>query len=262
MKAAIYLRVSTDRQEASIAQQAGEVQKWAAEHGYEVVAAYYDNGVSGSTADRPGFRALFEDAERGVDWETVIVYDRSRWGRFENVEESIGREFILRSRGKRLKCVQREDVPGLIGALMKLMDDWKAGEERKDILTRMQRGRVYNTASGWWVKGRPPYGYRLERVRDGKQTRSKLVLGPVREVMAVKRIYRERGIGVSLRGIVKQLECFEDPAPAGGKWNAEAVRQILNNPVYKGRLTFNGEKWEGSAIEGRCPAIIEEPVNE
>ena len=73
MKAAIYVRVSTEEQEkkgASIAEQERRCRQWAEMKGHEVVATYQDT-KSGFTTDREGFQRLMNNP----DWEIVVAYN-------------------------------------------------------------------------------------------------------------------------------------------------------------------------------------------
>ena len=64
MRAAIYLRVSTDEQTTE--NQERELRAAADRIGHEIVAVYRDAGISGSKGrdQRPGFDAMHKDAAR------------------------------------------------------------------------------------------------------------------------------------------------------------------------------------------------------
>lgn len=191
-------------------------------------------------------------------WQAVLVYDRTRWGRFEDLQEPGHWEFHLRSAGKALLFMREAYPNDLPGHIMRLVADHNAKAEREAIMTRMQRGRVYAVQQGYWTQGNPPYGYRLERVREGKQSRYKLRPGPEQEVRVVRWIFSARNQGVPLRDMADLLNVLPECYPPRSNWTPETISSILANPVYKGRLVFNGEKWGGHTVEGRCPAIIEE----
>jgi len=54
--AVAYYRMSTDRQETSIANQRSSVEAYAAQNGYQILREYKDEGISGDdTARRTGF---------------------------------------------------------------------------------------------------------------------------------------------------------------------------------------------------------------
>ncbi|WP_192385959.1 recombinase family protein, partial [Mesorhizobium silamurunense] len=74
------------------------------------LASYEDAGRSGLNLDgRPGLQQLLADVESGhADFETVVVYDVSRWGRFQNVDESASYEFRCQMAGVRIEfCAEQ-----------------------------------------------------------------------------------------------------------------------------------------------------------
>ena len=89
-KAAQYVRMSTEHQRYSTENQADAIQRYADERGYQIIKTYSDAGKSGLRIQgRAGLTQLIEDIEGGqADFRTVLVYDVSRWGRFQDADES------------------------------------------------------------------------------------------------------------------------------------------------------------------------------
>ena len=89
-RAAEYVRMSTDHQKYSTENQSDAIQKYAAERGIEIVRTYADAGKSGLKIEgRDALRQLIEDVQAGdTDFTMVLVYDVSRWGRFQDADES------------------------------------------------------------------------------------------------------------------------------------------------------------------------------
>src|ERR1039458_2064004 len=85
--AAEYVRMSTDDQPNSIPFQIEAIKRYAAKAGFEVVATYSDPGRSGvEIKHRPGLRQLIQDVVGGhAQYRIILVYDVSRWGRFQDV---------------------------------------------------------------------------------------------------------------------------------------------------------------------------------
>ena len=83
LRAALYLRLSRDDgvgESVSIGGQRALLRAYAADRGWTVVGEYVDDGVSGTSFQRPGLRRLLEDVEAGrVD--LVLTKDLSRLGR-------------------------------------------------------------------------------------------------------------------------------------------------------------------------------------
>ena len=82
-RTALYLRVSTARQakrEIPIAGQELECREFAAGHGWEVVAVYRDEGVSGHTDQRPDLQEMLRAAERR-EFDALVLWEISRLSR-------------------------------------------------------------------------------------------------------------------------------------------------------------------------------------
>lgn len=80
----LYFRLSQEDERAgeslSIDNQRQILRKYAEDHGFEIYGEYIDDGVSGTTFDRPEVQRLLDDAKAGVI-NTIIVKDLSRFGR-------------------------------------------------------------------------------------------------------------------------------------------------------------------------------------
>src|SRR5438045_684899 len=86
VRAAQYVRMSTEHQRYSIEYQMQANARHAAGLGCEIVKTYSDAGVSGLTLKkRPSLTQLLADVVSGdARYEIVVVYDISRWGRFQD----------------------------------------------------------------------------------------------------------------------------------------------------------------------------------
>src|SRR5690606_28545417 len=104
-RAAQYLRMSRDQQVYSLANQAAAIADYAARNGLQIVRTYEDAGVSGlRAANRAGLRRLLADVAGGSPgFEAILVYDISRWGRFQDPDESAHYEFLCRQAGVRVE---------------------------------------------------------------------------------------------------------------------------------------------------------------
>jgi DNA invertase Pin-like site-specific DNA recombinase len=87
--AAQYVRMSTEDQQYSIANQEAAIQTHAMSHGYAVVSTYADAGKSGvEIKHRKELRRLLSDVMSGrAQFKVILVYDVSRWGRFQDVDK-------------------------------------------------------------------------------------------------------------------------------------------------------------------------------
>jgi DNA invertase Pin-like site-specific DNA recombinase len=99
--AAQYLRMSTEDQQYSIANQRSQIQEYAQQHGFEIVRTYEDPGKTGVIIKkRKGLSALLKEVVNGeAQFKAILVYDVSRWGRFQNPDEAAHYEFLCASSG-------------------------------------------------------------------------------------------------------------------------------------------------------------------
>ena len=89
-RAVEYVRMSTDHQKYSTENQSDAIRKYAEERGFELVRSYADAGKSGLRIEgREALQQLIQDVQDGsADFEVILVYDVSRWGRFQDADES------------------------------------------------------------------------------------------------------------------------------------------------------------------------------
>jgi DNA invertase Pin-like site-specific DNA recombinase len=96
--AAQYVRMSTEHQKYSTENQAEIIAQYADRRGFEIVRTYEDAGKSGLRLNgRQALQRLIADVRSGsADFTAILVYDVSRWGRFQDADESAYYEFICR----------------------------------------------------------------------------------------------------------------------------------------------------------------------
>ena len=90
LRAAQYVRMSTELQRYSTQNQAAAIAAYAQQRDLTIVRTYVDPGRSGVRINRrPGLIELIKDVQSGnADFDHILVYDVSRWGRFQDVDES------------------------------------------------------------------------------------------------------------------------------------------------------------------------------
>jgi DNA invertase Pin-like site-specific DNA recombinase len=90
--------MSTEHQQYSTENQSRIIREYAARRGMVIVKTYTDAGKSGLRLDgRDGLKQLIRDVETAkADFDAILVYDVSRWGRFQDADESAYYEYICR----------------------------------------------------------------------------------------------------------------------------------------------------------------------
>ncbi|VTU29887.1 recombinase family protein [Variovorax sp. PBL-E5] len=253
IRAAEYVRMSTDHQKYSILNQSALIHVFAETNGMEIVATYADPGKSGLTLrSRPGLSQLLTDIVAAkIDFEVVLVYDVSRWGRFQDADESAHYEFICRRAGIRvIYCAEQfgsDDHP--LASVLKALKRAMAGEFSRELSVKVAAGKARIASLGYRVGGIAGYGLRRQVLEDGhargmllrkgqlkylQTDRVTLVPGPAEEIAIVGRIYRDY---IYLRKgelqIARALNA-EGHSFFGKAWSRHLVRTILTNEKYIG----------------------------
>src|SRR5438876_10987321 len=98
IRAAEYVRMSTEHQRYSTENQGEIIRRYAEQRGFTLVRTYEDSGKSGLRLDgRDALKTLIADVRSGAaDFNAILVYDVSRWGRFQDADESAYYEFICK----------------------------------------------------------------------------------------------------------------------------------------------------------------------
>lgn len=160
MRAALYLRVSTDGQ--TVENQRRDLRIVAARHGWEIVNVFVDEGVSGgqSREERPGMRALMLAIAR-KDVDLVAAWDVSRLGR--SLTDLLGFLGELHAKGLGLYLHQQGlDTTTPAGRAMFQMMGVFAEFERAMIRERVNAGLARARAQGKTL-GRPRVDEKIER---------------------------------------------------------------------------------------------------
>jgi DNA invertase Pin-like site-specific DNA recombinase len=252
--AAEYVRMSTEDQQYSIANQQTEIQKYAAKYGFIVRHTYTDAGKSGVVIKhRKGLAALIQDVVSGkADFRVILVYDVSRWGRFQNPDEAAHYEYLCNEAGIRIHyCAEQFANDGsLPSSIMKALKRTMAGEYSRELGIKVYEGKKRLTELGFRQGGTELYGLRRMVVSaDGRRKhllkagerksilsdRVILVHGDKRQVAIVKEIFQMAAFGKkSLRRIAALLNERKVKTVSGRLWLSCTVYKLLKNPAYMG----------------------------
>ena len=142
--AAQYLRMSTEHQQYSLENQSTAIQRYASSQGFEVVRTYSDAAKSGLVLrHRTGLRQLLQDVVAGdPGYRVILVYDVSRWGRFQDTDESAHYEFLCKSAGVPVHyCAETFANDGSLPSLiMKALKRTMAGEYSRELGVKILAG--------------------------------------------------------------------------------------------------------------------------
>src|SRR5580698_6794041 len=223
--AAQYVRMSTEHQQYSLQNQSAAIQKYAEANALVIVQTYSDAAKSGVILRRrPGLRQLLRDVVGGAaGYRVILVYDVSRWGRFQDTYESAHYEFLCKSAGVPVHyCAETfGNDSSFANMMMKALKRTMAGEYSRELSVKVFEGHKRLARLGFKQGGSPGYGFRrflLSRDGEIKQElgdrehksiatdRVVLIPGPQEEIQVVREIYRlfvEEGY--SVLHIVREL---------------------------------------------------------
>jgi DNA invertase Pin-like site-specific DNA recombinase len=254
-----YLRMSTEHQQYSPDNQSMAIRRYAEGHGFVVVRTYSDPAKSGlSLKNRRGLRDLLQDVAGGnTDYEAILVYDVSRWGRFQDTDEAAHYEFLCKSAGVPIHyCAETFANDGsLPSSIMKALKRAMAGEYSRELGVKVIAGQKRLAALGFKQGGVPGYGFRRllisgngtpkQAMADGElksiaTDRVILVPGPAFEIEEVQQIFRKYTADrLSLKAIARDLNRRGVPSVKNRSWTHSVVATLLSHPKYVGCNVFN-----------------------
>lgn len=255
--AAQYLRMSTEHQQYSLENQSAAIQRYAELHGFKVVETYVDTAKSGVTLRRrTGLQRLLQDVVGAKAYHAILVYDVSRWGRFQDTDEAAHYEFLCKSAGAPVHyCAETFANDGSLPSLiMKALKRTMAGEYSRELGVKVLAGQKRLALLGFKQGGLPGYGLRRMLVSPNKipkqslnlgerksiaTDRVVLVPGPNAEVECVKDIFRMLTIEKrTVYSIAMELNKRGVPYVNNSTWDYQAVFNILTHPKYAGYCVF------------------------
>ena len=259
VRVAQYLRMSTDHQQYSTDNQAEAITRYAEQHGMVIVRTYADEGKSGLDIGwRPGLQQLIADVTEGrADFRMILVYDISRWGRFQDPDQAAHLEYLCRRAGIHVEyCAEQFANDGTLpSALMKMLQRTQAGEFCRMLSVKVFAGQCRLIQMGYRQGGPAGFGLRrmridhagveqgiLERGQHKSLQTDRVILrpGPADEVATVRRIYRMFIAEGKREGeIAAILNAEAIRTDFGRPWRASTVHQVLTNEKYIGNNVFN-----------------------
>lgn len=257
--AAAYVRMSTDLQKYSTENQLAAIQSYAEQRGCTIIKVYEDSGRSGlNIKGRDAFRELINDVEnKKANFKIIIVYDVSRWGRFQNADESAHYEFLCSRAGIAVHyCAEQFENDGSLGShLLKSVRNVMVGEYSRDLSVKVFAGQCRLIELGYRQGGMAGFGLRRMLIdehgnakgelkfgeRKSLQTdRVVLIPGPESEIKIVQRIFymftEERRTEKEISSILNNEGIASD---LGRDWTSGTIRQLLTNEKYIGNNVYN-----------------------
>lgn len=219
--------------------------------GYEY-CEFYDDGVSGTTMNRPGMQAMLEKIRQN-QINCVIVKDLSRFSR-DYIELGTYMDQIFPFMGIRfISIAEHYDSRDYIGktadigiVFQSLLADFYC----KDVSEKVRSSVMAKKNQGCYATGNTPLGY-----RKSDDNRKELLIVP-EEANVVRHIFELSIAGQNLTQICRILNDEKIPTPLEYKnqrkkqsrkelqqehkyWQPGTVRAILTNESYLGSMVYN-----------------------
>jgi len=259
VRAVQYVRMSTEHQKYSTENQGDTISEYANRHGMSIIRTYADDGKSGLKINgRDALKSLIADVEGGnADFEVILVYDISRWGRFQDADESAYYEYICRRAGIRvIYCAEQFDNDGSpVSTIVKGVKRAMAGEYSRELSVKVFAGQCRLIEKGFRQGGAAGFGLRRMLIDENgtekgvlgrgehknlQTDRVILVPGPAHEVKIVNKIYRQFVYdGLSEFEIANQLNNRGILTDLKQPWTRSSVAQVLTNEKYIGNNVYN-----------------------
>jgi len=253
IRAAEYVRMSTEHQKYSTDNQSSLIRRYAEARGFEIVRTYSDEGKSGlRLVGRDALQTLLQDVTSGrADFTAILVYDVSRWGRFQDPDEAAAIELQCKRSGIAVHyCAEQFVNDGSIGSsIVKTVKRAMAGEYSRELSVKVFAGQANLIRLGYRQGGAPGLGLRrilvdqfgnfksqLEAGEHKSIATDRIVLrpGPAAEIGLVREVYDAFIHGATEADIAASLNARSIVTDLGRRWTRGTVHQLLINEKYIG----------------------------
>jgi DNA invertase Pin-like site-specific DNA recombinase len=257
--AAVYVRMSTEHQQYSTSNQMDVIRADAQRRGLQIVKEYSDEGKSGlNIQGRDSLAQMIRDVQNGSgDFSSILVYDVSRWGRFQDADESAYYEYICRQAGVSVHyCAEQFENDGSpVSTIVKGVKRAMAGEYSRELSSKVFQGACRLIQLGYKQGGTAGFGLRRMLIDQSKQQkgilkigeqksiqtdRVVLVPGPEEEVKTVGWMYHAfLNEGKSESQIAATLNAENIMTDFGRPWTRGTVHEVLTNEKYIGNNVYH-----------------------
>ena len=239
MRAALYIRVSTDEQVEegfSVPAQIKQLTEYCQRNNIEVFKVYADEGISGQKENRPQFQLMIKDAEKKL-YNIILVHKFDRFARKVELSQRIKRQ--LKTSGVNVISITEpiEDSP--IGFFQEGILELLAEYYVKNLAQESKKGHIERASQGLH-NGSVPFGYKVDHSVPAMMSINE---EQAEIVKLMYDLYVNKGYGCTK--IAKHLNWSNIPSAMNDHWSYYTVNRILNNPKYAGYISYDGELYEG-----------------
>jgi len=261
-KAIAYYRHSAeDKQENSVAIQRQHTKKFADEHNIEIIHEEVDEGKSGLLATRPAFECLFADWIENINaphFDYVLVYDVSRWGRFQNQDIGGHLRYLCSKHGKEVIYVSigfANAENQLFSSLRIDIEQYMAAEYSRQLSGKVFHGSVKVSEQGYSAGGTAVYGMarllldvnkkpiRILKTGEHKQIANERVSFMPKEDETTETVREIFNLFVKERHLISDIVTLLNQkgvlSANGKRWDKSKVIKILTDETYIGIRIYN-----------------------
>lgn len=210
------------------------------------IAKTYREVVSGeSIAARPEIQKLLEEVGAGI-WAGVLVVDLERLARGNSIDQGIISQTFQYSGTKIITPLKSYDPSNEYDEEYFEFGLFMSRREYKTINRRLVRGRNSSASEGKYVHSISPYGYEKVKIPGEKG----FTLQPNDEAQYVKKIFEMYANHIGTGIIANYLNDRQVPTRHGGLWTYSTISNIIENPVYMGKIKHGWCKQVKSIKDG------------
>lgn len=259
LPAAAYVRMSTEHQQYSTENQLDRIKEYAASRRMEIRWVFADEGRSGLVLrGRESLQRMIAEVESGrAAFAAILVYDVSRWGRFQDADESGYYEYICKRAGIPVHyCAEQFENDGSPSSnIIKSVKRSMAGEYSRELSSKVFQGACRLIQLGFKQGGVAGFGLRrmlidqagaekgilqLGEQKSLQTDRVVLVPGPEEEQAVVREIYHAFvEEGKSEREIAATLNARKILTDLGRPWTRGTIHEVLTNEKYIGNNVYH-----------------------
>lgn len=236
---ALYTRVSSQGQMGgdynSLESQRERLEAYCkSQENHQIYKIYEDGAYSGENLDRPKFREMLQDIREGKI-NCVVTYKIDRLTR--SVKDfHVLMDIFDKQNVKFVSVTQCIDTQTATGRLMRNIILDFAQFEREMTSDRTKDKMLQRAQKGLWNGGHAPFGY----CRKDKH----LVKNP-EEASRVEFMFNKFADVPSVAQLREELHKRSWYQRSGQPWGKTVLHYVLRNPVYMGKVRFNGQLYKG-----------------
>lgn len=255
----LYSRVSTKGQadnETPIEGQVEGMKRFAEGRGYSIVGEFCDRGVSGQTYKRPMFQKMIETIVADPDQvDAIIVWDMSRFFRdeiYSGLYKRMLKDFDVAVFSSQEPFLEDEDAGEMIGAIIDIINSSYSKKNSKNV----KRGIRSTAEKGFYPAGKPPIGYKKEKV-PYRETEKNILVPDEVYAPIIRRIFSMCDQGKGVKAIASTLNEEGIRTRSKKEWDTNSIHRVLKNEVYTGsNLWYRTEKKKGKPVPASPDKVV------